>query len=51
MPKKYIIIPARFGSKRFPGKLMAELEGKPLISHTIETAKKVMSSVIGCNRS
>lgn len=46
MPKKYIIIPARFGSKRFPGKLMAELEGKPLISHTIETAKKVMSSVI-----
>jgi len=33
-----VVIPARGGSKRFPGKNMAELGGKPLIQHTIEYA-------------
>src|SRR5205807_8818151 len=27
------IIPARFNSTRFPGKAIAEIEGKPLIEH------------------
>lgn len=34
------IIPARGNSKRFPGKNLANLAGKPLITHTIEAAKR-----------
>ncbi|PIR93148.1 acylneuraminate cytidylyltransferase [Candidatus Falkowbacteria bacterium CG10_big_fil_rev_8_21_14_0_10_43_10] len=34
------IIPARGGSKRFPGKNIYPLNGKPLISYPIESAKK-----------
>ncbi len=30
------IIPARFASQRFPGKVIAELGGKPLVVHTYE---------------
>jgi len=40
---KIAIIPARKGSKRFPGKNKALLGGKPLISWTIES---VLSSMI-----
>ena len=35
-----IIIPARGGSKRLPGKNILPLAGKPLIAWTIEAAKK-----------
>jgi len=34
------IIPARFSSKRFPGKMLAKIKGKPLIQWTWEGAKK-----------
>jgi 3-deoxy-manno-octulosonate cytidylyltransferase (CMP-KDO synthetase) len=34
------IIPARYGSTRFPGKPLAMLCGKPMIQHTCERAKK-----------
>lgn len=34
------IIPARFGSTRFPGKLLAPIKGKTLIQRTFENAKK-----------
>jgi len=37
------IIPARYGSVRFEGKLLAELCGKPVIQHTWESAKKSKS--------
>jgi 3-deoxy-manno-octulosonate cytidylyltransferase (CMP-KDO synthetase) len=33
-----IVIPARFGSTRFPGKPLALLAGRPLISHVVERA-------------
>jgi len=33
-------IPARGGSKRLPGKNLRLLQGKPLIAHTIEVAKR-----------
>lgn len=33
------LIPARGGSKGFPGKNIAELAGRPLIAHTIAAAK------------
>ncbi len=35
-----IIIPARFGSERFPGKPLASETGKPLIQHVVEAALK-----------
>ncbi len=35
-----VIIPARGGSKRFPGKNLALLQGKPLLTWSIEAAKK-----------
>lgn len=34
------IIPARYGSTRFPGKPLAELWGKPLIEHVYQRAKR-----------
>ncbi len=34
------LIPARYGSTRFPGKLLADLNGKPVIQHVYEQAKK-----------
>jgi len=30
------IIPARYGSKRFPGKVLKKLHGKPVLQHVIE---------------
>ena len=36
-PDKYhIIIPARFGSSRLPGKPLLDIAGKPLIQHVVE---------------
>ena len=43
------IIPARFASQRFPGKVIAELAGKPLVVHTYERtiqAKRISKAVI-----
>ncbi len=34
------IIPARFGSTRFPGKPLADKTGKPLIQHVVEQVRK-----------
>jgi CMP-N,N'-diacetyllegionaminic acid synthase len=39
--KLLIVIPARAGSKRLPGKNVKELAGQPLINWTIELAKKL----------
>jgi 3-deoxy-manno-octulosonate cytidylyltransferase (CMP-KDO synthetase) len=35
-----VVIPARFGSSRFPGKPLALLAGKPLIQHVYERARE-----------
>lgn len=42
------VIPARYGSTRFPGKPLVNLQGRPLIQWTIEGAKKskLLSDVI-----
>ena len=42
------IIPARYGSKRLPGKMLLDLAGKPLIVHTYERARaaKLLDRVI-----
>jgi 3-deoxy-manno-octulosonate cytidylyltransferase (CMP-KDO synthetase) len=34
------VIPARFSSTRFPGKIVANATGKPLVQHVVERAKK-----------
>jgi len=35
------VIPARYGSTRFPGKALADLNGKPIIRHVVERARCV----------
>jgi len=42
----YIIIPARFESKRFPGKPLALINGIPIIQHTWNNAIKVTENVV-----
>ncbi len=41
------IIPARYGSSRFPGKPLAKIKGKPMILHTLEnvTASGIFAQV------
>jgi len=36
-----VVIPARYGSTRFPGKLLAELWGRPLLEHAWDKAKRI----------
>lgn len=38
--KKVGIIPARYGSSRFPGKPLADIHGKPMIQHVFERASE-----------
>ena len=33
-----VVIPARFGAQRFPGKMLAPLAGRPVIAHVVERA-------------
>ena len=35
-----VIIPARYASTRFPGKPLAEIDGKPMVQHVYERAKE-----------
>lgn len=35
-----VIIPARYGSSRFPGKPLAEIGGKPMVVHVAERARQ-----------
>lgn len=45
MSKTHIVIPARFGSSRLPGKLMLDLAGKPVIAYVVERALELTDSV------
>lgn len=38
-PRVTVIVPARYGSSRYPGKPLAPLLGKPLIQHVYERAR------------
>ena len=33
-----VVIPARYGSTRFPGKPLADIQGKPMIQHVVDRA-------------
>jgi 3-deoxy-manno-octulosonate cytidylyltransferase (CMP-KDO synthetase) len=49
MPSAIAIIPARFESSRFPGKVLADRTGKPLIQHVYERtaqAKRVANVIV-----
>lgn len=37
------IIPARYGSTRFPGKPLAKIQGRPMIAHVVENARQARS--------
>ncbi|WP_137167070.1 3-deoxy-manno-octulosonate cytidylyltransferase [Salinimonas lutimaris] len=41
-----VIIPARFGSSRFPGKPLADIKGKPMIAHVIDRAFEAGASQV-----
>lgn len=43
--KTIVIIPARYGSSRFPGKPLAQIQGKPMIQHVYEHASKAFPDV------
>ncbi len=35
-----VVIPARYASTRFPGKPMADLDGKPMVAHVVDRARE-----------
>lgn len=39
-PRVVGVIPARYASSRFPGKALAELQGKPMVQHVVERARR-----------
>lgn len=47
--KTTIVIPARFGSKRFPGKPLAKLEGKAILQRVWDVATAVCERVPNCS--
>jgi 3-deoxy-manno-octulosonate cytidylyltransferase (CMP-KDO synthetase) len=42
-PQVVVVIPARFGSTRLPGKPLVTLAGKPMIQHVYERAKRAQT--------
>ena len=44
--KTAVIIPARMGSMRFPGKVLADLGGKPVIQHVWENAMRSKADLV-----
>lgn len=46
--KPLVVIPARGGSKRLPGKNIKPLNGKPLIHYTIDAAREVFDDDMIC---
>ncbi len=46
LPSFIIIIPARYGSSRFPGKPLANMKGKPMIQRVVERVNKLGARVV-----
>ncbi|HVB97712.1 MAG TPA: 3-deoxy-manno-octulosonate cytidylyltransferase [Candidatus Dormibacteraeota bacterium] len=40
LPRALVVIPARYNSTRFPGKVLADLNGKPMIERVVERARQ-----------
>jgi 3-deoxy-manno-octulosonate cytidylyltransferase (CMP-KDO synthetase) len=45
MDRFIAIIPARYASTRFPGKALAQIEGKPMVQHVYERCREVLEHV------
>ena len=43
MPRAVVVVPARWSSSRFPGKVLAPLGGRPLVQHVCELAERASS--------
>ena len=41
-----VVIPARYGSTRFPGKPLADIQGKPMIQHVVDRAHEAGASKV-----
>ncbi|MCU7554285.1 3-deoxy-manno-octulosonate cytidylyltransferase [Alteromonas sp. ASW11-19] len=41
-----VVIPARYGSSRFPGKPLANINGKPMIQHVVERANEAGAEAV-----
>jgi 3-deoxy-manno-octulosonate cytidylyltransferase (CMP-KDO synthetase) len=41
-----VIIPARFGASRLPGKPLLDIDGKPMLQHTFERAQQSAASAV-----
>ena len=41
-----VVIPARFGSTRFPGKPLALIQGKPMIQHVYERSMQAGADAV-----
>jgi 3-deoxy-manno-octulosonate cytidylyltransferase (CMP-KDO synthetase) len=41
-----VIIPARWGAQRFPGKPLADLAGRPVVAHVVERAGRARGVVV-----
>ncbi len=39
-----VVIPARYGSSRFPGKALADIDGRPLVVRTVERASRMRTA-------
>ena len=39
-PRVVAIIPARFASTRFPGKVLAQIQGRPMVQHVFERVRQ-----------
>ncbi|MFN3586757.1 MAG: cytidylyltransferase domain-containing protein, partial [Moraxellaceae bacterium] len=35
-----VVIPARYGSSRLPGKPLLEIAGRPMVAHVVERARQ-----------
>lgn len=46
MPRFHVIIPARYASRRLPGKPLLEFGGKPMIQHVVECARRSAASSV-----
>jgi 3-deoxy-manno-octulosonate cytidylyltransferase (CMP-KDO synthetase) len=42
-PRALAVIPARYNSSRFPGKVLADIQGKPMIQHVVERVRQARS--------
>ena len=53
VPRVVVAVPARLESARLPGKLLADIAGKPMLQHVLERCRqaKGVAAVVVCTDS